>query len=281
MHSYRHVTEEAAMYRLLLLPLLIAALTGCPQRGAVTPDAAPGSPGTPAASGLDAQLARYHWRLRSATDASGKRIDALFVRDDAAVQLDFRNGRVGVSNTCNRIGGTYRIDGDALVVGNLASTMMACTDAGRMALDGEVSRRLEGPLAYTLAESEPPQLRLRNRAGDVLSFAAEPTAATRYGGAGGRLFLEVAAQTRPCPHPLIPDKQCLQVREVRYDAQGRKSGDTGGFEHFYDAIDGYTHEPGIRNVLRVDRYTVQDPPADASRHAYVLDMVVESERVAR
>ena len=91
------------------------------------------------------------------------------------------------------------------------------------------------------------------------------------------VFLEVAAQTRPCTHPLIPDKQCLQVREIRYDDAGVKQGDDGEFQNFYDAIEGYTHEPGVRNVLRVKRYPVQNPPADASSRAYVLDMVVESE----
>jgi heat shock protein HslJ len=217
----------------------------------------------------------------SATDAGGKRIDALFVRDDAPVQLDFKDGRVGVSNTCNRMGGTYAVSGDGITFGQMHSTLMACADARLMALDGELSRRLEGPLSYTLAESEPPQLRLRNAAGDTLFFGAEPTAQTRYGGPGERMFLDVAAQTRPCPHPLIPNKQCLQVRELQYDAQGRKRGDDAAFENFYDAIQGYTHEAGIRNVLRVHRYTLQNPPADASRYAYVLDMVVESEAVDR
>ena len=71
----------------------------------------------------------------------------------------------------------------------------------------------------------------------------------------------------------------LQVRELQYDDKGLKVGTPGAFEHFYDSIEGYTHEPGIRNVLRVDRYTVKNPPADASSSAYVLDMVVESELV--
>ena len=32
-----------------------------------------------------------------------------------------------------------------------------------------------------------------------------------------------------------------------------------------------------RNVLRLQRYTHKQVPADASKYAYVLDMVVESE----
>ena len=46
--------------------------------------------------------------------------------------------------------------------------------------------------------------------------------------------------------------------------------------NFYGDIEGYAHEAGIRNVLRVKRYTIKNPPADGSSLAYVLDMVVES-----
>ena len=121
-----------------------------------------------------------------------------------------------------------------------------------------------------------PRLTLRNAAGDQLTFAGTPTPETRYGGPGERIFLEVAAQTAPCSHPLIPDMQCLQVRELKYDDKGLKVGDPGPFGNFYATIEGYTHEPGVRNVLRVDRYEIKDPPVDAPSQAFVLDMVVES-----
>ena len=88
----------------------------------------------------------------------------------------------------------------------------------------------------------------------MLSFAGEPTAETRYGGPGETVFLEVAAQSEPCSHPLIADMQCLQVRELKYDDKGIKTGTVGSFVNFYQDIEGYTHEPGIRNVLRVKRY---------------------------
>src|SRR2546427_3924036 len=44
------------------------------------------------------------------------------------------------------------------------------------------------------------------------------------------------------------------------------------FENFYGNIEGYTHEDGVRNVVRVKRYEVKNPPADAPSQAYVLDM---------
>ncbi|MEL1263371.1 META and DUF4377 domain-containing protein [Pseudoxanthomonas putridarboris] len=271
------------MKRLLLLtlPLLLA---GCPKpaEDTATPPVAE-TPVTPDATAAPAAagdlLPRYHWRLSDATDARNARIDALFVRADQPVQLDFADGRASISNTCNRMGGGYTLEGNTLTLGRLASTMMACADNKLMALDQEIGKRLEGPLTLSTASGDPNRLTLTNAAGDTLAFAGEPTAETRYGVPGERVFLEVAAETKSCSHPLIPDKQCLQVREIGYDDKGIKTGTQGEFQHFYDAIEGYTHEPGVRNVLRVKRYTVENPPADASSNAYVLDMVVESETV--
>ena len=146
-----------------------------------------------------------------------------------------------------------------------------------MALDGETGKRLEGALKAGMPD--PATLTLATASGDVLTFRGEPTAGTRYGDSGERLFLEVAAQTKPCSHPLIPDKQCLQVREITFDDNGLRSGEPGEWQNFYDQIEGFSHQPGTRNVLRVNRYTVANPPADGSSQAFVLDMVVESELV--
>ena len=265
----------------LALPLLLAA---CPQSApdtAATDTAAmpatSTTPATPAASDANADLGRYHWRLQDATDASGKRIDALFVQADKPLQLDFADGRVTVANACNRMGGGYSLEGESLAVARMASTMMACADPKLMALDGEIGKRLEGASKFALLANDTPTLTLANGAGDKLVFAGEPTAQTRYGGPGEHIFLEVAAHAKPCSHPLIPDMQCLQVREVKYDDKGLKVGTPGEFGNFYDPIEGYTHEDGVRNVLRVDRYAIENPPADGSSNAYVLDMVVESD----
>ena len=266
------------MKRLLLLALPLA-LAGCPKPADETPTP-PAAVAPAAASAAPADgtlLPKYHWRLASATDAQGQRIDALFARPDKPVTLDFRDGRLGISNTCNRMGGSYTLADGSLTAGRLMSTKMACADAALMALDDEVGKRLEGTLELaTTTAGDAPTLTLATATGDTLAFTGEPTAETRYGGPGERVFLEVAADTKPCNHPLIPDMQCLQVREIQYDDQGLKIGAPGEFQHVYDSIEGYQHEPGIRNVLRVDRYTVENPPADASNRAYVLDMVVES-----
>jgi heat shock protein HslJ len=259
-------------YLVLALPLALAACAKPPQ----------GEPATAAETSAAAvpadapALSANHWRLTDAKNAQGQRIDALFANADKPVQLDFIDGRAGVSNTCNRMGGSYSVAGDELKFDRMASTMMACTDAGLMALDQEVGKRLEGSLKFAHSADT---LTLTTASGDVLTFSGEATAETRYGGPGETVFLEVAAQTKPCSHPLIPDKQCLQVRELKYDDKGIKTGTEGAFGNFYGDIEGYAHEPGIRNVLRVKRYTIKNPPADGSSLAYQLDMVVESEIV--
>lgn len=270
----------------LLLPLTVAlAACGRPPADATPPAAGPPAPhapaaDAPAASDAAAVLGMYHWRLAEATDARGQRIEALFVRPELPLQLDFVKGRLGVSNSCNRMGAGYTLQDDRLTVDDMVATQMGC--AGALgALDGEAGRRLQGTLKAGIAAGTSPTLTLSTASGDALVFAGEPTAATRFGSAPERMFLEVAAQTRPCSHPLIPDMQCLQVRELHYDDSGIEAGERGDWQHFYESIEGYTHAPGVRNVLRLDRYARTDVPADASRYAYVLDMVVESEQAPR
>lgn len=263
------------MNRYLLMFALPLALAGCSKPPQDVPDAVAAAPTqAPVAVANARALSAHHWRLNEAKDAQGKRIDALFVRTDKPLQLDFADGRLGVSNSCNRMGGTYSIQRDQLNVQPMVSTQMACADGKLMALDQEAGRRLEGMSRFELAGDT---LTLRTASGDVLIFQGAPTAETRYGGPGETVFLEVAAQTKPCSHPLTAGMQCLQVREIGYDDQGVKTGSDGAFENFYGNIQGYAHEPGIRNVLRLKRYTLKNPTADGSSIAYELDMVVESE----
>ncbi|MBP3984033.1 META and DUF4377 domain-containing protein [Pseudoxanthomonas helianthi] len=262
----------------LVLPLALAACSAPPQ--GEQPAQATTPPMVSTATAIDAKtLAANHWKLAEAHDAQGRALDALLVRADAPVQLDFADGRVSVSNTCNRMGGGYAVEGNQLKFGRFASTMMACVDPNLAALDQEVGKRFEG--ALTAETPDAATLKLTTATGDVLVFKGEPTAEMRYGGPGEKAFLEVAAETKPCSHPLIPDKQCLQVRELQYDDKGLKVGAPGEFQNFYADIEGYKHEPGVRNVLRVKRFKIANPPADAPNQAYVLDMVVESETVKK
>ena len=238
------------------------------------PDAAPSPPGRAPAPDLSATLAGHHWRLESASAADGGRIDALSGNPDAPLQLDFRDGRVSVSNACNAMGADFTLDAGELGLGPMISTQMACPEP-LMAMEREAHTRLAGRHQVQLEPGEPPRLRLVNALGDTLVFSGAPTAQTRHGSAPERVFLEVAAERIECRHPLMPDHRCLRVREVRYDDRGLKQG-TGEWGPLYEEIEGFEHKPGTRSVLRLDRYRRQDVPADASSVAYVLDMVVET-----
>ncbi|WP_434031925.1 DUF4377 domain-containing protein [[Pseudomonas] boreopolis] len=276
------------MKTLMLVPALAALLAACsnPSSDTATPPGELPGTGTPpatapaASTDLAATLAAHHWHLEKAEDGQGSPLKALFVDGQPPLQLDFGDGRVSVSHLCNRRGGSYTLEGGTLQVGRMASTMMACPEPGRMEQEKAAGQALEGSFAIAVdGGGAEPRLTLKRQDGTLLVLAGTPTAETRYGGPGEQVFLEVAAQTRPCSHPLIPDKQCLQVRELRYDANGLRQGEPGEWQNFYDDIEGYQHQDGVRNVLRVRRYTRQDVPADASKYAYVLDMVVESETV--
>lgn len=115
-------------------------------------------------------LARRHWRLSSAVDASGRRIDALFVRPRQPLQLDFNASLVSVGNACNVMSARHVPAADSLVVEPFSSAMTPCADPALGRLDGEVANRLRGRLAMRFEVGEPPRLVLVNAAGDVFTF---------------------------------------------------------------------------------------------------------------
>ena len=69
--------------------------------------------------------------------------------------------------------------------------------------------------------------------------------------------------------------------EHPFEIRSGQGTSTGEWENFYSEIEGFTFEDGVRNVVRVQRFDVADPPADAPSQAYVLDMVVESDAATR
>lgn len=279
------------MKAVMLVPVLATALAACsnPSSHIATPPGELPNAGAPpptastasiASTDVATTLTAYHWHLERAEDGRGNPLQALFVDGQPPLQLDFGADRLSLSHLCNRRGGGYALDGGTLQVGRMASTMMACPEPGRMEQERAAGQALEGRFIVSVDSGDArPRLTLKRQDGTTLALAGTPTAATRYGGPGEQVFLEVAAQRRPCPHPLIPDKQCLQVRELHYDAGGLRQGEPGEWQNFYDDIEGYRHQAGVRNVLRVRRYARQNVPADASTYAYVLDMMVESETV--
>jgi heat shock protein HslJ len=224
-------------------------------------------------------LQDHVWTLQSGSDAAGRPIDGLLVPGRAFV-LRFDGARLLVQGGCNNMNGSWRISPQGqLMTGRLAATMKACEMALKQA-DRSLSSVLEQPLDVQLDSAAAPSLRLVSPSRQTLVLTGEQTLASRYG-APTRIFLEVAAQTVACQPGAGEPTRCIQVRERRFDEQGLRVGTPGEWRAFYSSIEGYTHEPGVRNVLRINRYTRKNVPADASAYVYVLDLVIESEQVAK
>lgn len=271
---------RTTLCRIAVLATFGAAALAPPAAAAA--DTATSAP-QPNRRGADAALVRalkdHHWTLQSATDAAGRPVEALFVPGHDFV-MRFDGPRVAVQGGCNQLSGTWRASPrNELMFGRLTATMKAC-EPPLMDADRSMAELLARPLAARVERGETPTLRLVSAEGQTLAFAGRPTPRSLYG-APTRIFIEVAAQRVPCTPALMPPTTCLQVRERRFDAKGLPVGDPGPWQAFHSTIDGYTHEPGVRNVLRVDRYRRANPPADASAYVYVLDLVVESEVVEK
>ena len=262
------------------LPLLAAVGLSLPVAATAqsTGNASQPSPHRRAAdSGLVRSLQDNVWTLQSGSDASGQPIDGLKVPGHAFV-LRFDGARLQVQGGCNTLSGGWRLSPQGqLMVSRLAATMKACEPA-LMQADKVLAAVLEQPLDVQRDPAATAGLRLTSPGRQTLVLAGEPTLESRYG-APTRVFLEVAAQTVPCQSGAGGPTQCLRVRERRFDDQGLRIEPPGEWGAFYSLIDGYTHTPGVRNVLRVNRYKRNPVPADASAYLYALDLVVESEIV--
>jgi len=103
------------------------------------------------------------------TDLSG--LETTRLQDlERPVTVRFADGRVNGFSACNTFAGDYTLAGDRLVLGELASTMMACTKPAT-----EVERGFQmaftGALQYAV---DGEGLRLTSAAGASLLFVAEP-----------------------------------------------------------------------------------------------------------
>jgi len=226
---------------------------------------------------LPRALDDYRWTLVWAVDAQGQPIAGLPAATAREIHFNFGGGRFNIDGGCNRMLGVFQIDAeDALSFARMASTMMACEPAA-MKVDAALAELLAHPLKSEVLTGAATTLRLTSPANATLFFTGQMTPEARYG-QPTRVFIEVGATTVVCKNSQGASAECLQVRERRFDEQGLVVGMPGAWLPFAETIKGYTHTPGVRNVLRLKRF---DRAAVGGGEAflYVLDMVVESETV--
>lgn len=103
----------------------------------------------------------------------------------------------------------------------------------------------------------------------MLVFVASVAAAACRSGTGleVQVRMQVAPDSVTCVGAHGPQK-CLSVRElVGGDA-------SGSWQHLFESIEGFSHEPGFLYDLQVARRTIRNPPADGSSVAYRLIRIV-------
>lgn len=168
----REVPAMPAKKRLLLLTSLL--LAGC--AAAQPPGPADTGAGTRTIPATRTLLESHRWQLQKATDARGRRIDALLAHPHGPLTLVFAKGKVSVHNTCNAMGGDYTLAGGTLQLHGLLHTMMACADPALSALDHAIGKRLRAAPTLRVQPGTPPHLRLVTPDGDTLVFVRAPTA---------------------------------------------------------------------------------------------------------
>jgi heat shock protein HslJ len=85
------------------------------------------------------------------------------------ITMRLEGGRVSGSSGCNRIVGSYRVEGDVLTLSQLAGTMMACPEPAA-SLEKAFRAALAGPLRYSIGGD---RLTLTPASGEPLVFVAE------------------------------------------------------------------------------------------------------------
>ena len=106
------------------------------------------------------------WRLTKLPGIDAKALAA----SQRHVNVRFEAGRVDGFSGCNRLAGSYTLDGDRLTFGPLAGTMMACPEP-EMAIEAAVRKALAGSLRFAIHGDD---LRLTADSGADLVFQAEP-----------------------------------------------------------------------------------------------------------
>ncbi len=197
----------------------------------------------------------------------------------APIVLNFDEQRLSIATGCNTQGGSWKAENNILVTGNMMSTNMMCSPAlmKQEAFSASLFQVGKTPFVLNTTDIENPTLTLMSPTGEKVTFLGKMTPETKYNTQAETIFLEISPETKKCVG--VAPQTCLQFREIKYADNGVKTQVDKDWTLFYSGIEGYTHSPTERQVVRIKRYEIKNPAADQSKYAYVQDMIIEREAV--
>lgn len=227
------------------------------------------------ARALDAQqpmpplLTAYHWDLTDARNADGTVALEYFPKypNDTTLRVTITPEYIGSYAGCNSAGANVAYDHGYLV--RTPQSLQTMTLLGcRSDIDAAMSRFFAGDMHVFVEPGSPPHLRL-DAGGTALMFVGDPTDETRYGSEGEVMYFEVAPHTVRCSVRGRPERDCLQLRLLRY-GEGMAEIVEGPWKVVYEPIDGFEPLDGVHMKIAVARFQPNDPAHDGSIPVYLL-----------
>lgn len=194
------------------------------------------------------------------------------------IVLHFEKDQLHIDTGCNTMATTWEAKEQHLVVGEIMTTLKGCSAAltQQEGFAAGFFQNKNTPFTVDIFDRSQPILTLTHTDGKDYKFIGTDTPEHKYQSQPDIIFMEVAAETKTCTGVAV--QQCLQVREIKYNESFSKS-TVGDWQLFYGNIEGFKHDPNVRTVLRLKRFTIAKPAADQSKYAYVHDLTVEQELV--
>lgn len=233
-------------------------------------------------------LERYRWTLTSVISKDNTPLTVLMsVKDQVRLSFNQYQNENALSYTvgCNTISAVYELKYSTLAIEDGMSTKMSCGELNKA--ENILMQLMEGESKLSLVKDveskddslgDAPLLTQVSSNGDSLVWKGRLTAQAKYNSNGETLFWAVNAKTAPCAAG--SSEMCLQVKPITYDDQGIKTSE-GEWSAFNGEIEGYQYDGKHNEVLRIQRYSLNDDKGTkestaSEDYAYVLDAVIES-----
>ncbi len=242
--------SQSKLINLIVISLvLLLALAAC----------SPSGSGGDVEPGVDssAELEGSSWTLEEFGPDDGPTADL----PNAPITLNFVDGGINGSASCNSYFGEFTQSDSSLTFGAIGSTKMACAD-DIMQQENSYLTALSTVSSFTLTAE---QLTLNYENGRLIFTANTTEEASGEADAEQDETIKtlfVGPELVDCVG--VAPQQCLQVRQSEADE----------WTLFYGQIVGFEYEPGYEYELRVSETEIENPPADASSLEVTLIEVV-------